>query len=157
MLGTLNPEEIDEVLHQQLVGRLGCHANGQTYVIPISYVYDGTSIICHSQEGKKTQMMRENPDICFQVEEMKDMANWKSVLVQGVYEELKDSERQNDALQKLSHRYLPIISSVSTHLGKLWPFYPENFAEVGGVVFRIRILEKSGRFESTTESPVLPG
>jgi nitroimidazol reductase NimA-like FMN-containing flavoprotein (pyridoxamine 5'-phosphate oxidase superfamily) len=157
MLGILSPEEIEVVLHEQLIGRLGCHTDKETYVVPISYAYDGETIICHSLEGKKTQMMRAYPNICLQVEEMKDMANWKSVLVQGSYEELKEPSDQNEALQKLSHRYFPIISSVSCHLGKLWPFYPENFAEVGGIIFRIRILTRSGRCESETASPELPG
>ncbi len=41
MFGTLSPQEIETVLHQQVVGRLGCHAEGLTYVVPISYGYDG--------------------------------------------------------------------------------------------------------------------
>jgi nitroimidazol reductase NimA-like FMN-containing flavoprotein (pyridoxamine 5'-phosphate oxidase superfamily) len=157
MQGKLNAEEIENVLSHQLIGRLGCHADGETYVVPISYVYDGKSIICHSEEGKKTCMMRKNPGICLLIEDITDMANWKSVLIQGTFQELKEQPEQNDALQKLVHRYLPIISSASTHLGALWPFYPENFDEVGGVVFCIQISKRSGRFESTTESPELPG
>lgn len=41
MLGELNRAQIDQVLRGELVGRVGCHAGGQTYVVPITYVYDG--------------------------------------------------------------------------------------------------------------------
>jgi nitroimidazol reductase NimA-like FMN-containing flavoprotein (pyridoxamine 5'-phosphate oxidase superfamily) len=36
MLGTLNARQIDQVLRSELVGRLGCSANGKVYVTPIS-------------------------------------------------------------------------------------------------------------------------
>ena len=78
MLGTLIPIQIDKVLKEGLLGRIGCSGEGKTYVVPISYAYDGNFIYCHTHEGLKTKMMRENPNICFEVEEMKDMANWKS-------------------------------------------------------------------------------
>ena len=83
MLGILSPSKIEEVLKTQLVGRIGGSWNGETYIIPISYAYDGNYIYCHTTEGKKTAIMRKNARVCFQVDEMKDMANWKSVIVQG--------------------------------------------------------------------------
>ncbi len=39
MFGELNPEEIEQLLSAQLVGRIGCHADGTTYVVPVSYGY----------------------------------------------------------------------------------------------------------------------
>jgi hypothetical protein len=36
MFGRLNLEEIDELLHQQIIGRIGCHSDGVTYIVPIS-------------------------------------------------------------------------------------------------------------------------
>ena len=157
MLGILQPQEMDDVLQHGLVGRIGCHAEDETYIVPISYAFDGTYIYCHTHEGKKTDMMRKNPKVCFQVDDMKDMANWKSVLVQGRFEELNDHKERNAAMQALLNRYLPVISSVTTHLGQLWPFRPENTEGIDGVVFRIAIKEKSGRFENSTQSPQIPG
>lgn len=157
MLGKLNAEQIDELLRTQLVGRIGCHADGDTYVVPISYAYDGRYVYCHTEEGKKTAMMRKNPKVCFQVDEMKDMANWKSVITQGVFEELSDHSQITHAMQSLLDRYLPVVSSITTHLGKDWPFRPDDLSEIDGVVFRIEIREKSGRFESGAASPAMPG
>ncbi|MGZ3859312.1 MAG: pyridoxamine 5'-phosphate oxidase family protein [Flavisolibacter sp.] len=157
MLGTLQPTEIEELLRSGMVGRIGCHADGETYVVPISYAYDGQYIYCHTQEGKKAHMMRKNPKVCFQVEVMKDMANWKSVIVQGRFEELTGKADRDIAMQALVNRYLPVISSVTTHLGKDWPFHSGNLSEIRGLVFRIAADEKTGRFESGTQSPDIPG
>ena len=37
MVGWLSPAEIEELLHTELVAHLGCHADGRTYVVPITY------------------------------------------------------------------------------------------------------------------------
>jgi len=157
MLGNLQPQQIEDVLKSQQIGRIGCSLDGYTYVVPISYAYDGNYIYCHTTEGKKTSMMRQNPKICFEVEEMKDMSNWKSVVIQGEFEELKDIQQRNNAMRSLLNRYLPVISSITTHIGESWPFHPENISEINGVVFRIKIKEKTGRFEINTQSPNMAG
>ena len=33
MIEELAPDEIDAFLREQLVGRIGCHADGRTYVV----------------------------------------------------------------------------------------------------------------------------
>ncbi len=157
MLGTLPNNEIEQLLQSQLVGRIGCHADGQTYVVPISYAYDDNSIYCHTHEGLKLDKMRKNPSICFEVEEMVNMANWRSVIIQGIYEELNEKEEKTKAMQTLLNRYLPVISSVTTHLGSHWPFQPDDIMQIQGVVFRIVIKEKTGRYEKQDQSPQIPG
>ena len=92
MLGKLNDTQIEEVLANNVLGRIGCHDDGRTYIVPINYVYDGKNIIAHSTPGMKIQMMRHNPQVCFEVDEMIDFSNWKSVIVYGTFEELGKSE-----------------------------------------------------------------
>lgn len=157
MFGDLQPNQIEDVLKNQFVGRIGCSLQGETYIVPISYAYDGNFIYCLAKEGKKTGIMRKNPKVCFQVDEMKTMANWRSVIVQGEFEELREREERTIAMQFLLNRYLPVISSVTTHLGEYWPFRPEDVNRIEGVVFRIAIKEKTGRFENNMHSPHLPG
>ena len=41
MLGKLNNVEFEELLTQQIIGRIACHANDMSYIVPISYAYDG--------------------------------------------------------------------------------------------------------------------
>ena len=68
MLGKLTLLQIEEVIKGQIVGRIGCHANGMTYVVPVSYAYDGDYIYVRTFEGLKLDMMRKNPKVCFEIE-----------------------------------------------------------------------------------------
>jgi nitroimidazol reductase NimA-like FMN-containing flavoprotein (pyridoxamine 5'-phosphate oxidase superfamily) len=158
MIGQLSQIEIEELLHKQIVGRIGCHDKNLVYIVPMSYAYDGENIYCHTYNGKKLEMMRKNPKVCFQVDEMNNMADWKSVLAWGEFEELNDQKERNTGLRILLKRSLPIISSITTHLGEAWPFSvddPNGLDNIPGVVFRIFLKEKTGRFERTSESPML--
>jgi nitroimidazol reductase NimA-like FMN-containing flavoprotein (pyridoxamine 5'-phosphate oxidase superfamily) len=124
------------------------------YVVPISYAYDGNYIYCHSYEGKKLEFMRKNPAVCFQVDKMKNMANWKSVIAWGDFEEITDKNEIRKAVKILLERQLPPISSITTHLGATWPF-PENndgLDNIPGVFFRIGLTQKTGKFEAESES-----
>jgi nitroimidazol reductase NimA-like FMN-containing flavoprotein (pyridoxamine 5'-phosphate oxidase superfamily) len=157
MIGNLTSEQVEEFLQQGIVGHLGCHVEETTYVVPISYSYDGHYIYCHSHEGMKIDMMRKNPKVCFELDDMKDMANWRSVMLWGKYEELPNGKERETALESLLHRQLPVVSSITTHLGKEWPFPVENLKEIKGIVFRINIEKKTGRYESSDQSPSICG
>jgi nitroimidazol reductase NimA-like FMN-containing flavoprotein (pyridoxamine 5'-phosphate oxidase superfamily) len=154
MTGNLSTDQIERLLHQQVVGRLACHYKDDVYIVPVSYAYDDNCIYCHAFEGKKMEMMRQNPGVCFQVDEMKDMSNWKSVIARGKFEELNDRDEKNKALSILLKRKLPMVSSVTTHLGESWPFSASDIHEldiIPGIVFRICLAEKTGRFEQHSD------
>jgi nitroimidazol reductase NimA-like FMN-containing flavoprotein (pyridoxamine 5'-phosphate oxidase superfamily) len=147
MFGTLNNEEIETILHNQLIGRIGCSANSNIYVVPISYAYDGEFIYSLTREGMKVNYMRHNPHVCFEVEEIPDLGNWKSVICWGEYEELPNRSERHHALLLLHDRQLPAVTSATTKLSSTWPFKPENIDSINGVVFRIRLYKKTGKYE----------
>lgn len=148
MLGSLNKQQIEEVLIHQVFGRIGCFADGVTYIVPISYAYDGIYVYGHTNEGMKVDMIRKNAQVCFEVEEMKDMANWKTVITWGSIEELTDHNQRKIALQVLVDRILPLISSETTHLSPHWPFPVNDVSTIKGIVFRIKLEKRTGRFET---------
>lgn len=49
MMGELSAAEIEELLRSEWVARLGCHANDTTYVVPVSYAYDGEALYGHTR------------------------------------------------------------------------------------------------------------
>lgn len=147
MFDNLDKKEIEEVIGQNIVGRLGCHADGKTYVVPISYAYDGQYIYVHTFEGLKISMMRKNPNVCFQVDSFDDMADWKSVIAWGVFEELTDEKKRTKGLKILIDRALPGVSSETMKLSPAWPFPTSDYTQIKGIVFRIRLTDKTGRFE----------
>ena len=100
----LSQEEIDELLHASVVGRIGCHAEGATYVVPIIYAYEGGSVYVASVEGRKTTMMRQNPQVCFEVDERRESGGWRSVIADGTYVELDEAGSEH-ALELLARRF----------------------------------------------------
>jgi uncharacterized protein len=147
MISALSEQEIEQLLKSQVIGRIGCYDGGKSYVVPISYAYDANNIYAHTTEGLKVAIMRRNPEICFQVDNLQNMARWQSVIAWGRFEELKNRADRSRALKILVNRRLPIVSSATTHLGADWPFLSDNINDLEGVVFRIAISRKTGRFE----------
>jgi len=152
MFGNLNAAEIENLLRQEITGRIGCHADDVTYVVPISYSYDGTYIYARTFEGMKLNMMRKNPSVCFQVDHMQNMANWQSVIAWGKFEELTEKQLRNNALKHLIDRHVPLIASKTVQLTAEWPFPAVDLEVIKGVVFRIKVEKKTGRFERNEES-----
>lgn len=133
MIDELSRAEVDELLGEQIVGRIGCHSDGLTYVVPVIYAYDGNALYVASIEGQKVRMMRDNPDVCFEVDEYQ-AGSWRSAIVQGVYEELGEAEVE-EALALLVDRFGRGGDSRAQHGGD----------GVRTVCFRIRIREVTGR------------
>ena len=113
MQGELETREIDNLLSDNYIGRIGCHANGKTYVVPISYAYYDQTIYAHTYDGMKVQMMRDNPNVCFQIDKMHGIADWESVITWGVYEEIVDKDKRMEALKILSESCGLTISRLS--------------------------------------------
>jgi len=63
---------------------------------------------------------------------------------------LYSKHEREEGLRILLHRHLPLSSSITAHLGKAWPFSEFDLEEITGVVFRIAITKKIGRFERTS-------
>lgn len=157
MIGKLTQRQIDEVLKSHYVGRIGYISGSRAYIVPVSYVFDGLSILVHSSEGRKIEAMRQNPNVCFEVDDINDLGNWKSVVCQGRYDELTDPEDKRIALRMLLNRSIPSVSSSTMHLGFTWPFYSDEVETVDGIFFRIQLLHRTGRFEKNFEHPVMYG
>jgi len=152
MIDKLTNEEIEKTLHQNFVGRIGCHVNGLTYIVPVSYAYKDGYIYVRSFEGMKVNIMRANPAVCFEVDTMLDMSNWRCIIARGNFEELPHGEERNKGLRILMERKLPALSSVNARLSKEWPFITDDYDSIPGVVFRILLTEKTGRFELNSAS-----
>lgn len=148
MLGTLNESQIENLLKEQVIGRIACHFQGETYLVPINYVYKDGYIYGHSALGKKIKMMRENPAVCFEVEHIHSVFHWQTVIAKGTFEEITDIEEKQQAMQGIIHRIMPFVTNPEGH-----PSHgiTEKDSDVGTkvelIVYRIKLSEKSGRFE----------
>ena len=112
MLGTLNDAQIEKLLTSNFIGRIGCHAFGKTYVLPVSYAYKDDCVYVHAYE-----------------------------------------EERYEALRILTSRQFSGVASKTVQLGNLWPFAPVDISRIDGIVFRILLSEKTGRFENADAQP----
>ena len=148
MLRELNNTQIEALLKDQVTGRIGCHSAGLTYIVPINYVYDGINIYGHSAKGMKIDMMRKNPDVCFEVDSIKDVTNWQSVIAWGKFEEITEIAEKHNVLQKLTDRITPYIidDSVTREHG-----FVDQESDIGAtvelIIYKIVVHKKTGRFE----------
>lgn len=147
MLGDLTTGQIEHLLQSEIVGRLGCHADDQTYIVPITYAYDGEFIYGHTREGRKIDMMRKNPKVCFLIDAITDMGNWRSVIAWGTFEELKSITDRETGMRILMDRTLPFITGETTIAHAMRDTHIKDVAGLKGTVYRIRLTKKTGRFE----------
>jgi nitroimidazol reductase NimA-like FMN-containing flavoprotein (pyridoxamine 5'-phosphate oxidase superfamily) len=103
MILEMSPSEINEFVLSQKVGRVGCHVGGETYVVPVIFGWDENCIYVYTTEGKKVDMMRENQRVCFEIDEYLTSGGWRSVIAQGVFEELEGDDAVR-ALQIIAER-----------------------------------------------------
>ncbi|MFN8122875.1 MAG: pyridoxamine 5'-phosphate oxidase family protein [Thermoleophilia bacterium] len=140
MIEELFPAEIDAVLGRAMVGRIGCHAEGRTYVVPVTFAMDGAGLVCHSAEGMKLRMMRANPEVCFEVDEVAGLSDWCSVIAWGTFRELEGAEAAA-AMDALIARVAPMLGGSGAHGGRP----PDPSAQAA--IFRIDLRERTGRRE----------
>ena len=117
-------------------------------MVPITFAYDGKGIIGHTATGMKVKMMRSNPEVCFQVDRIADMANWQSVIVWGRFEELFDHEAEAALLVLLDRvQSVPVsVTSVPEH--HTAEYFRRDMSNGHAIVYRINVHEKTGRCES---------
>lgn len=146
MIGSLTKNQCERILLGSMIGRIGCYSAGKTYVVPITYVFDNGYIYARSKEGMKVKMMRKNAQVCFQVDQIDSMTNWRSVILWGKFEELKSPAQQEKAVRIFVNgiEAFHTSESVKPDIGTL-----ENspHKEKKPVFYRISIDEITGRFE----------
>ena len=128
--------EVDKFLRGQRIARLGCHADGVTYIVPLIYAYEDGAVVAVTTEGRKTAMLRENPRVCVEVDEydVDGKGSWRSVVAHGTCEELA-GEAIEPALALMRERF----ARTAGRTAEPRPLGPDV------VVLRVRLDEVSGR------------
>ncbi|MDG4875323.1 pyridoxamine 5'-phosphate oxidase family protein [Mesorhizobium sp. WSM4935] len=140
---TLSALECTKLLMANRVGHLACAKDGQPYVVPFYYAYSDNRLYAFSMAGRKIDWMRANPLVSVHVGEHDAGRGWRSVVVNGRYEELPD--RIGHKVQR-DHAW----SLLSRHAdwwepGALKPIASSDAEHLPHVFFSIFIVEVSGR------------
>ena len=147
MVGELSDIQMENLLTSQVIGRLACTDSKQPYIVPVTYTYDGKYIYGQSNEGMKLDILRKNPNVCFEVDSMTDMRNWQSVIIYGKFEELKNEDALL-ARDILFNRVYTLMTSSTIHgFGHEETGKVDDSTRVKYVMYRIKIKKMTGRFE----------
>lgn len=135
----MNDDEIRETLARLNYAHLACSKDDLPYVVPVHYAFDGEHIFIYTTEGKKAEMLRANPELCLQAEEVTDKEHWVSVIAFGRVEQLVDEDERNAALEKILEVNPRLTPAVSIRWMDSW--VRQNVE----VIYRVRPRKMTGR------------
>ena len=114
-----NHLEVEELLTNTLVGRLGTCLDNIPYITPVNFVYNQNKIYFHSAlEGRKIENIKSNSNICFEIDQLISIipginrpcastTQYKSIIIFGNIKIVSDIEEKVFALNKLIEKYAP--------------------------------------------------
>lgn len=148
MLGELDDKEIEDLLKRQVTGRIACTEDHIPYIVPVNYAYDGNQIISHSTGGKKIDIMRKNPRVCFQVDEINNIFNWKSVIALGRFEEITTMPEKEQAMSVINNRLILFAQKPTQQPSHGLAGNEEDIGtKLELILYKIILINKTGRYE----------
>jgi nitroimidazol reductase NimA-like FMN-containing flavoprotein (pyridoxamine 5'-phosphate oxidase superfamily) len=81
----LDRGEIDEIRARNNVGRIAFSLHDRVDIEPINYVYDAGWIFGRTSHGTKLAMIAHHPWVAFEVDEVRGLFHWSSVVVKGAF------------------------------------------------------------------------
>ena len=137
----MSSREVEEFLGRVNYAHLGCSSNDHPYVLPIHFAYDRQAIYIYTTEGKKSEMIDANSEICLQVEKVVDNENWISVIIVGTAKRLGNADDREEAYAAIAATNPTLTPALSYRWLDDW--VREN--KDAEVVYRIDRKTTSGR------------
>jgi nitroimidazol reductase NimA-like FMN-containing flavoprotein (pyridoxamine 5'-phosphate oxidase superfamily) len=112
----IDKKDIEKIIKEATVCRIGLSAEGEPYVFPMNYGYREGFLYLHSaQQGQKIDLMRKNPYVCFQMDTDVEIVpaekacdwstRYRSVIGFGKAEFLHSPEEKKQALKTIMSHY----------------------------------------------------
>lgn len=139
------PHIIKELLEKAIICRIGMCQSNKPYIVPMNFGYHDKIIYLHSaKEGKKINILKENPEICFEIESNTEIqasdtsCNWGMkylrVIGWGKVEFIKNIQEKEEALNIIMKK----------HTGKIEHTFLENMIERVEII-KIHITKMTGK------------
>lgn len=146
----LTEQEINSLLSNCLTGTLATvNSDGTPYNVPVHYVYLNNTIYIHGLPvGQKISNLKANPNICFNIYEMRGLlmdkdgkpcdtnTAYASVVIQGKAQVVEDLNEKKAALSAIILKYTPHLAE------KEIPF---NMLK-GTAVIKLSICQMTGKY-----------
>jgi uncharacterized protein len=141
-----------ELLAHAHFGRIACTTALQPYITPFSFRYQDGFIYCFGTLGKKIEMMRANPLVCVEVENITSRREWQTLIIEGRFEELPDTPQ--------FYKEINTDHDLLAQSAAWWePGYVKTLQSGGErpiqfIWFRVSIVEISGH-QAIPDTPVM--
>lgn len=151
MMGALSASEMETLLTQERFGHLACCDDGKPFVFPMAFAYHAGVLYGQTTVGRKIDILRRNPNVCFQVQRVDD-ASWRSVQCWGTFEELDFDKLEGEEAARIVQLLSDHLGSIQRQVGIEIRFTQGNKPSpvtINGKVttlFRIVVHETSGVF-----------
>ncbi len=144
----LTDSEIVEIISRVGYAHLACCRDNRPYVVPVHYAYDEPHLYIYTTEGKKTEIIEANPEVCLQVEDVNDENHWQSVIITGDAVQLTEKKEISRAMKSILATNPNLTPAMSIHWMDAW--VRSNYE----VVYRITPKMITGR--TTVERSTKP-
>jgi len=146
MTGVLSADEIESLLREEIVARVAyVDQRGRPCIVPIAYAYDGKALYGYSMLGSKIEGMSSRPDVCIEIDRIRNSTDWWSIVIRGTFEQLTGNAAV-EAVELISDR-LRTVARVDRAPDAAAQTYVAR--EGGpGIAYRILVTERHGRYSA---------
>ncbi len=141
----LTRPEMEAVLRRHNIGRIAFTDGRRVDVEPIGYVYDDGAIYGRSAPGTRMRALRRWPWVAFEVDEIRGLFDWESVVVKGTVYVVEPGQA------------MPMREHYGKALQAIRSVMPDALTDndpmpTRTIVFQLHIDEMEGRSAAPTES-----
>ena len=136
----MQSEEAEKLLERVGYGHLACCQNDIPYIVPVHYVFEEGAVYIYTTEGHKYDIIRENPNVCMQVEDVSANDDWQSVIVMGKADQITERDEREKALALITKQNPTLTPAISVRWMDDW------IRENREVIYRIEPVEITGRY-----------
>ncbi len=109
-------KEIEQILKEAQVCRLGLFDDRVPYIVPMNFGYRDNVLYFHSAiSGRKIDILEKNPEICFEIDipgeliSSKEACSWsmnyRSIMGEGRVQFIRDNNEKIEALNIIMNHY----------------------------------------------------
>ena len=138
----MSRDEIEAMLLRNRVGRLAYSVHDRVDIEPIHYVYKRGWLYGRTSEGAKTTALKHNQWVAFEVDEVTDLFEWRSIVIHGSFWIMHP--RGSPHAEELWAKAAELMSEVVP--GALTESDPVEFRQT---LFRIAVSDVRGREAKT--------
>jgi nitroimidazol reductase NimA-like FMN-containing flavoprotein (pyridoxamine 5'-phosphate oxidase superfamily) len=140
----MSRDEIEAMLLRNRVGRLAFSIHDRVDIQPIHYIYERGWLYGRTSEGEKITALKHNQWIAFEVDEVTDLFDWRSIVIHGSFWMMHP--RGSPRAEELWAKAAELVSRVVP--GALTENDPVAFRQL---LFRIAVTDVRGREAKTRE------